>query len=522
MEGLWENRDERQTMASTTASAGKTRDDRELAQLAVAGDGNAFAELYDRHERRVFGFCLRMLGNEDEAAEATQETFVGLLRRLPKMDGREVNFVAYALTTARNACYDTINARRRVEPVGELPEPVRPQPSDVELDPERAALLAATREAVRAANARLPERQREVLALRELEQLSYDEIGAIVGLNANAVAQLISRARIKLRDLLSGGALESIASSSPHCERALALLARIQDEQLQGSEDRDWVHDHLSRCETCRVSRAAMQEAGVSYRALGPIVVVAWLRHATIAHAAQAVGADWSQLAGGHAGVAGDAGIGVRHDRDRGVRSGGRDDDSGAGGRVRAPRAAGRLRFRVAAVALVCAVIALVLTATLTRDASVRLLPGATGAAAVAHAHARALAGTRHAQARAHRRSGSSAGANAPLALVVPAGEQAGTAARTPMSPRVSHVHHRHSGHIPAKSSPPVSTSPPATTPATPTTTVPATSTPAGGEPSSSTPAPTTETTSTTTTDPGVPGGPPESGEHRCALAAVC
>ena len=152
---MWENRREQAAMARSTARRPST-----------TLDGDAFAMLYDRHERRVYGFCLRMLGTPDEAGDATQETFMRLLRRLPALEGRDVNFVAYALTTARNVCYDAIGARRRVEPVAEEIEPRGTEPGEVGLDPERAALLAASREDVRAANGRLPERQREVLALR--------------------------------------------------------------------------------------------------------------------------------------------------------------------------------------------------------------------------------------------------------------------------------------------------------------------------------------------------------------------
>jgi len=246
---------------STAAPPRGTLDDHELARLAIAGDGDAFAQLYDRHERRVYGYCLRMLGTPDDAADATQETFMRLLRRLPALEGRDVNFIAYALTTARNACYDAIEARRRVQPVAEpidrLALTTRApiglyagEPSEISLDPERAALLAATREDVRAANARLPERQREVLALRELEQLSYEQIGEIVHLNENAVAQLISRARIRLREELRGDALASIAASSPDCERALALLARLQDTQRSDVEELGWLGTHMDSCET--------------------------------------------------------------------------------------------------------------------------------------------------------------------------------------------------------------------------------------------------------------------------------
>jgi predicted DNA-binding protein (UPF0251 family) len=161
---------------------------------------------------------------------------------------------------------------------------------DIDTDPERFALLAAACEDVRAANAALPARQREVLALREVELLSYEEIGELMDLNRNAVAQLISRARIKLGELLRGSALASVGPSSPECERALPLLALLQDAQDGAPGELDWVHAHLAACETCRLSRAAMEEAGVSYRALGLLVPAAWLRHATIARAAEFVG----------------------------------------------------------------------------------------------------------------------------------------------------------------------------------------------------------------------------------------
>jgi RNA polymerase sigma factor (sigma-70 family) len=361
---VWENRDELVAMATSTARLSKMLD-AELATLAIAGDGDAFALLYDRHERRVYGFCLRMLGTEDEAADATQETFMRLLRRLPAMQDRELNFPAYALGAARNACYDTIAARRRVEPVAEQLEPPGSEPADLALDPERAALLGAAREEVRAANAALPPRQREVLALRELEQLSYEQIGELVGLNDNAVAQLISRARIKLRELIRGGALESIAVASAECARALPLLARAQDAQASAAEERDWLRAHLDACERCRLSRAAMQEAGVSYRALGPIVPLAWLRHTTIARAADLVGADWSHLADADAG----SGAPSSPAPDRGLRVA-RTVPGASGG-------ARRLRWLLAAVPL-CLLLLVVIVGSIAPDPHVALRPAST------------------------------------------------------------------------------------------------------------------------------------------------
>ena len=306
-------------------------DDSALAQRAAAGDGDAFAELYERHESRAFNLCYRILGSRDDAADATQEAFVGVLRRLPQLADRDLAFGSYVLTSARNACYDLIERRKRTQPSDEIPESATPMgggvggggvgfdPGDPEDDPERKVLLEARTEEIRVANLTLPERQREVLALRELEELSYDEIAELMDMNRNSVAQLISRARINLRDALRGTALASIAASSPDCERALPLIALEQDGQLdEDSNDAGWLGEHLMHCHSCRLGRDAMQEAGVSYRAWAPIAAGPLLFRETMAQAAEHVGADWSETIarhearrGGGAAAAGGGAVGV-------------------------------------------------------------------------------------------------------------------------------------------------------------------------------------------------------------------
>jgi RNA polymerase sigma-70 factor (ECF subfamily) len=67
----------------------RSADEARLAQRAVAGDGEAFATLYNRYEKRAYNLCLRILASEDDAADATQEAFVRVLRRLPRLEGRD-------------------------------------------------------------------------------------------------------------------------------------------------------------------------------------------------------------------------------------------------------------------------------------------------------------------------------------------------------------------------------------------------------------------------------------------------
>ena len=243
-----------------------------------------FATLYDQHERAVYNFCLRLTGSADDAADATQETFVKVLERLPKLDERELNFGAYVMTVARHASYDLIARRRRMTPADDVPEFAAPAAEA----PESHVLRGAHQAQIRAASLALPERQREVLALRELADLSYDQVAEVMGMNRNSVAQLISRARLNLRDGLRQTALGSVASASPLCDRALPLLALRQDGAL--ADEGGWLAEHLAGCGTCRVRMEAMEEAGVAYRLWLPVAAAAWLRDAAVAHAAERAG----------------------------------------------------------------------------------------------------------------------------------------------------------------------------------------------------------------------------------------
>lgn len=350
-----------------------------LARSAADGDGAAFATLYDRYEQRIYTFCHRLVGSEHDAADATQDAFVKVLQRLPKMGDRELNFGAYLFTAARNASYDVIGKRKKADAVDEIPEygsqPVYGEQGDrLDLDPEGAAMLGSFQEAVRDANARLPERQREVLALRELEELSYDEIAEMLGMNRNSVAQLISRARIKLRDELRGSALAAVAAATPDDERAAALIAERMDGELTDDVDREWLEEYLRDNERGRAMVECMLEAGTSYRAWLPIVPAIWLRDATVAKAAESVGADWSdQLRGDDGAGAGAGGTGA------GAAAG-----AGAAGAADGSEAAPRRRRAAVAGAIVGALLLLLLGSQLVigggdtpKTAAVSTAPGA-------------------------------------------------------------------------------------------------------------------------------------------------
>jgi RNA polymerase sigma-70 factor (ECF subfamily) len=297
--------------AAQSGGAGLEAEEARLARAAAAGDGDAFATLYERYARRAFNLAHRVCGSEEDAAEAVQDAFLNVIKRVPELGERELSFGSYLFAATRNATYDLIRRQQRSRPSDSIPDSAVPlgagagglglDPGDPDEDPERRTLLSAQREEIEEANARLPERQREALALRELEEMSYDEIAAVMEMNRNSVAQLISRARINLRDELRQTMLASIAAASPDCERALPLVAMRDDGQLDSdSEDAAWLAAHLGGCETCGLATAAMQEAGASYRLWLPLPLTPLLFRETMARAAELSGADWSAVTERH------------------------------------------------------------------------------------------------------------------------------------------------------------------------------------------------------------------------------
>ena len=287
-----------------------TTPDGVLVQEAAAGSGTSYGDLYDRYAEQVYNYCLRVTGSPDDAADATQEAFVNVLRRLQDDDRPVLEFSSYLFAAARNESYALMRRGARVEPSDSLPE----QPGgrvDVETQPERAAILHDSQEAVRRANATLPPRHREVLALRELGDHSYGEIGHIMGISENSAAQLIWRARSRLREAMTAGAVASVVATSTDCERAQVLLNRIQDGEPVDELDRHWLDRHLDECGSCRAARGMLLEVGAFYCAWVPVAAGLALKADTLTAAGSLIGADWSGVAAGSAGGGGASGGGA-------------------------------------------------------------------------------------------------------------------------------------------------------------------------------------------------------------------
>lgn len=160
------------------------------------GDERAFEELVRDHQDRVFGLILRMLGDRGEAEDLTQEVFVAVHQALPRFRG-ESRLSTWIWRIAKNHALNRIKVlvrRERLPDAGPLEE--APRPDRVYDERER-------RSAVQRAIARLEPDSRLVVALRDLEGLSYEEIAEIVEEPLGTVKSRLHRARLRLAEMLS-------------------------------------------------------------------------------------------------------------------------------------------------------------------------------------------------------------------------------------------------------------------------------------------------------------------------------
>jgi len=188
---------------------GDRSDDAQLAAAAASGDRRALELLLARHVDRVHGVCRRILGNEEDALDATQEALLAVARRIDSFDGRS-QFTTWMYRVASNAAIDEARRRRR-RAVPTEPDPERPA-TGPRLDDQVADRLD-----VDAALGQLPVEFRAAVALRDLAGLDYAEIARILDVPPGTVRSRIARGRAVLADRLgnSRGEVDRQTERSP-------------------------------------------------------------------------------------------------------------------------------------------------------------------------------------------------------------------------------------------------------------------------------------------------------------------
>lgn len=189
-----------------------------VIQAVLDGDVNAYEALVKEYEKNVYNLALRMTGNSEDAADMAQEAFIKAYNSLTAFRG-DSKFSVWLYRIVSNVCLDFLRSRSRKQTVSLSTE--NDDGEEVELDiadethsPEQLLDRSLTRDAVRRGLAALPPDHREILLLREIQGLSYEEIADVLGLEAGTVKSRIFRARKKLCSfLIKDGNIPEFVSS---------------------------------------------------------------------------------------------------------------------------------------------------------------------------------------------------------------------------------------------------------------------------------------------------------------------
>lgn len=178
--------------------------ERQWVEAARRGDQSAFEQLVLAYEKRVLALTGRMCGNPEDGAEAAQEAFLAAWQGLGSFRG-ESSFSTWLYRLASNACVDLLRreGRHRAAAGPSLDDgELNVYAADPAPTPQEAAEQGELRERIEEGLRQLPEEYRQVLVLREIHQLRYEEIAGALDLDPGTVKSRISRGRKRLRKFL--------------------------------------------------------------------------------------------------------------------------------------------------------------------------------------------------------------------------------------------------------------------------------------------------------------------------------
>jgi RNA polymerase sigma factor (sigma-70 family) len=250
---------------SATARSRSDVTDHDLVQAVRAGDDHAFERLYHRYHRRISAYIFGMVHDHGRAEDLTQEVFVSALRRMRQTD-RPITFKPWIYEIAKNACIDAFRRSKRAEEVSiDADEGLAPADhgklASNSPSPDAAVEGKQQLDDLCGAFGGLSDAHHQILVMRELEGLSYREIGERLDMTRPSVESTLFRARRRLteeyEDLRTGARCLRIQEI---IERAGATAAAL------GTRDQRRVGSHISHCRPCR--RHAVM-AGIDAAALG-------------------------------------------------------------------------------------------------------------------------------------------------------------------------------------------------------------------------------------------------------------
>jgi RNA polymerase sigma-70 factor, ECF subfamily len=184
-------------------------DEPALIHDAQSGDLDAFNRLVLAYQDIAFNTALRILGEDNLAADATQEAFISAFRGLTSFRGG--SFRAWLLRTVTNACYDELRRRKRrptvpLEPLAEDDEEIETPRwlADPGMSPEEQFDAEELEHAIQHCLSALPTDFRTVVVLADIQGLDYSEIATAANIPLGTIKSRLARARLRLRECLQG------------------------------------------------------------------------------------------------------------------------------------------------------------------------------------------------------------------------------------------------------------------------------------------------------------------------------
>ena len=178
-------------------------DEAAVIERAAAGDRTAFAQLMDHYQSACYGLAWRLLGNADQAADATQDAFLHAYKAIRSYRGGV--FRSWLLRITANASYDILRRAQR-RPSSPLPDPEEgaPElPDPVAVNPLAEATRSELYRHLEAALRLLPPDQRTAVVLCDVYGMDYNEVAAMTESALGTVKSRIHRGRLRLRELLA-------------------------------------------------------------------------------------------------------------------------------------------------------------------------------------------------------------------------------------------------------------------------------------------------------------------------------
>ena len=168
-----------------------------LIALAAGGDTDAFENLARAYQNKIYALALRVLGDRQDAFDASQEALIRLYRTLSSFSGRSA-FATWVYRITKNVCIDILRRRKAEVPLDEAAAEAWSTPR--EEDPAEQAVRSEQRRRMKALIAALPRQQRQVVILRDVEGYAYQEIADILQLPLGTVKSRLKRARSTLME----------------------------------------------------------------------------------------------------------------------------------------------------------------------------------------------------------------------------------------------------------------------------------------------------------------------------------